>query len=396
MRKSLFDKQTIKHLSTTKPNFVVTYLPLNLVIRFPQVRETFDPLELQELADDIANDDVIQPSIVFRFSEKDFYSYVDILSKISKKEVSTHGMHFEQDQKNQKWFYVLIAGERRFRAHQLLWEQGCSECKKEAHENQKLLKPGECYKKHGALVYGKIKINMGVNQRLERAKSIQFRENLYIKPPVEEEAQALRNYYDYLKEIEEGLTISGFSKKVGFSAERVKKAIWFCDLPDKIKLAVKARLISYGNALEVYRITQVQAIDQKTRLKIVDQETDYLLIHPKIKVEDYKIRVKNLIESFQMLSLFDLNDVVMNKKDKRKVVEKNSIQALTLYSGYVDKVQLLRLQGIIGKGKLFSEESPKKWIQKILKNVQTLAPTVRNGKILKLFSDLDENAKSAS
>ncbi len=161
-------------------------------------------------------------------------------------------------------------------------------------------------------------------------------------------------------------------------------------------MAVKARFISYCNALEVYSITLVQAIDQKTRLKIVDQETDYLLIHPKIKVEDYKIRVKNLIESFQMLSLFDLNDVVMNKKDKRKVVEKNSIQALTLYSGYVDKVQLLRLQGIIGKGKLFSEESPKKWIQKILKNVQTLAPTVRNGKILKLFSDLDENAKSAS
>lgn len=394
--KSLFDKQTIARLSTKNPSWIVTYLPLNLVIRFPQVRETFDQLELQELADDIAHDDVIQPSIVFRFSERDFYTYVDILNRISKKELVTQGMPFEKNVKGEKWFYVLIAGERRFRSHNLLWEEGCSECKKRAKEEGRILKIGECYKKHEVLIYEKVKVNMGINQRLDRAKSIQFRENLYVKPPIEEEAQALRNYYDYLKEIEVGLSIPGFAKKVGFSVERVKKAIWFCDLPEKIKLAVKAKLISYGNALEVYKVTQVQAIDPKTRSKIVDQETDYLLIHPKIKVEDYKLRIKNLVESFQMLSLFDLNDLVMNKKEKRRVVEKNSIQALTLYSNYVGKVQLLHLQGIIGKGKIFSEESPKKWIQRILQNVQILSPTVRKGKILKLFSDLDEKTKSAS
>lgn len=394
--RDLFDKQTIERLSTKKSSFEPVYLPLDLIIRFPQVRETFDPLELQELADDIANDDVIQPSIVFRFSEKDFYEYVHILNKISKKPIDVINMPFEEDSNDQKWFYVLIAGERRFRAHKLLWDEGCSECKESANKQGKNLKKGECYQSHEVLVYGKIKINLGLNQRLERAKSIQFRENLYVKPPVDEEALALRNYYDYLKECDKGLSVSLFAKKVGFSVERVKKAIWFCDLPDKIRLAVKAKLISYGNALEVYKITQVQNIDPETRIKIVDQETDYLLIHPRIKVEDYKVRVKNLIESFQMLSLFDLNELTMSKKEKRRVVEKNSIQALTLYSSYVGKVQMLHLQGVIGKGKIFSDGSPKKWIQTILENVQSLSPTIRNGKILKLFSDLDEKAKPAS
>ncbi|HRH25087.1 MAG TPA: hypothetical protein PLQ20_01985 [Candidatus Paceibacterota bacterium] len=394
--KNLFDKQTSKRLSTKKSDFLFAYLPLDLVIRFPQVRETFEQSELQELADDIANDDVIQPSIVFRFSEKDFYTYVEILNKISNTRLNVDGAPFEQDSKGARWFYVLIAGERRFRAHKLLWDEGCSDCKKKSEEQNTPLKIGECYKKHDVLVYGKIKVNMGINQKLERAKSIQFRENLYVKPPVEQEAQALRNYYNYLKEIENGLTISGFAKKVGFSAERVKKAIWFCDLPSKIKMAVKEKLISYGNALEVYKITQIQNIDPQTRARIVDQETDYLLIHPKIKVEDYRIRVKSIIESFQTLSLFDLNSLAMNTKQKRKVVERNSIQALVLYSGYLDKVSLLRFQGVIGKGKMFSEESPTKWLQKILQNVQNLGPTVRNGKILKLFSDLDTQSKPAS
>lgn len=373
---ALFDKQTSCRLNTTQSSWVTTHIPLDLVLRFPQVRETFDKAALQELADDFAVHGVIQPSIIFRLNERDFLRYVQITERISKKTLTTNTMPFEQTASG-KYFYVLIAGERRFRAHQLLWEEGCTDCKEEAMRTQKKLKAGDCYKKHKhVLCFKKVKVNIGINQNIEQAKSVQFRENLYVKPPVEEEALSLRNYYEYLKEVDSRLSISVFAKKVGFSIEKVKKAIWFCDLPSKIKAAVKNKYVSYGNALELYRILQVQSIDHETRLRIVDAETDYLLMNPRVNTEMYRKRVKGIVESFQMPSLFDLNSLIMKKKAKRKVVAENSIKALMLYSSYVERIQTLNQEGVIGKGKLFSEQSPKKWVKKIISSVKTLTPEI--------------------
>lgn len=364
-------------LNNKKAKWFYNNVSLDLIIRFPQVRQTFDSAELQELADDIATNGVIQPSTVIKFSPEHFFDYVSMIEKISRIKLRVKDFPYS-DEEDGRWYYVLVAGERRFRAHEILWNSGCTTCRESVREKNDSLLPGQCYANHtDTLVYGVMEARIGVNIDLEVPKSIQFRENNYVKPPVHEEANAYCAYFNYLKLLNKKITFKEFAQKVGVSVEKVRKAIWYCDLPSKIKEAVSQKRISYGNALELYRVLQVETLDKKIRLSIVDQETDFLLMHPKIKNDDYRSRVKSIIESFQTITLFDLNDLLMGKKEKRKVVQGHLVTQIALYDSYTEKVQFLISKGVIGKEKMYSGLSPTRHIKEITLKLQQIIPGFR-------------------
>lgn len=357
----------------------------SLIISFPQVRKTFDKVSLQELADDIAKKGLLQPSMVAKLSLDNFQIYLDIFEKITKSKLDRANFPFEKDSFGNIYYYVLVAGERRFRAHMILMETGCTEC-----INTNNFKKNKCFLKH--FPKGLIEVRIGFNIKPEEAKSVQFRENNHIRPSVHEEAYAYRDYYDYLKTVKEKMTFKDFSIEVGSSIDKVRKAIWFCDLPLRLRDAVENKMISYSNALEMNKIIQDSFFEKDIYTKIINSEIDYLFIHPKIKNEDYKIRIKNLILSFKTPTLFDLNQLEMTKKEKRKVVEIYLLQKILLMDRYSEKTSKLLSDGFLGKGNLYSGISPTKQIKKILLSIESIIPNFKltNSQKKSLFFNLDK------
>ena len=107
----------------TKQMYIAAKVPLHKVIVFPQVRKTFHKTELQILADDIALHGVLQPSIVGKLSPEMFTKYKDTFQLISGVTLDPIESFHSIDESGKKWYYPLIAGERRYRAHKLLWDE---------------------------------------------------------------------------------------------------------------------------------------------------------------------------------------------------------------------------------------------------------------------------------
>jgi len=357
-------------------------VPLNVIITFPQVRQTFEEGPLQELADDIAVNGVLQPSIVGKLSYEFFVLYKKTFEMISKRVFND----IESYPEHKGFYYCLIAGERRYRAHKVLWEKGCSDCNSEAVKKSKQLKPGECYKSH--FHDENIEIRSCLNIDPLRAKSTQFIENNYVKPPLHEEAYAYEEFFNFRKLTNPKITFKEFATDIGISVERVKNAIWFCQLPEKAQLLVKKKFITYTNALELKRIL-LSEFSENEKQRIVDREMDYLMLHPRVKNEEYKKRVKDILGTLHQGLLFAPTEAYVGKKGKRKIVEEHSIPYLTLFHTYMKRVGLLKKEGVIGKEKIFSGRSPNHQIGNITNDLQLLFPGLLSEKQVKRINAMD-------
>ena len=231
------------------------------------------------------------------------------------------------------------------------------------------MNPGECYKQHVHSSF--IDVRACVNIDTITAKSAQFRENNYVKPPIYEEAYAYKEFYLYLKSADEKMNITKFSRIVGVSQDKIRKALWFCDLPKHLRDSVEKKYVSYSNALEIKRLIEVFGGKKKS---LIEQEIDFLLLYPRIKHEDYKARVDMLIMDASQATLFDITPFQMTKKLKRRVVEKHYVYYLSMMARYTNKIQELKNMGVLGRGKLYSEISPKKQLAQIVHSLELIFP----------------------
>lgn len=340
------------------------------VIVFPQIRQTFDYLELRLLANDIAENGLVQPSILARLSPDKFSDYRKAFEEISGHRIEGEFPFTVED--NEMWYYVLIAGERRYRAHAILWHEGCDDCQKEAREENRTLLPGECYRKH--MDGNEMEIRACTNIDPMDAKSIQFRENNYIKPPLHEEAYAYQQYYRFMKHRDGKVTITAFAKAVGVSVEKVRRALWFCELPERVQTAVRENHISYSHALEMKRLLDIHK--EEEREVIARRELDWLFMRPKFKLEDYRKRISNIIEESTTQLLFSIEEFVITPKQKRRVVEESILPMLGLNSRYIEKVLKLLQEGQLGENKLYSGHSPDFQIKRIVISLHKLMPEI--------------------
>lgn len=343
-------------------NYVPTYIDLQKIIVFPQTRITFDKLFIQELADDIAEHGLIYQVLVADLSEEKFIQY-----KIAFEEISGEKLHDLSEYPyyidNGKRYLVLIAGHQRYEAHMLLWKSGCTQCKNEGL----VIGDGSCFLIHAqknVLQHKKIFATQCKNISPIDAKSMQLRENsTRVNPPIHEEAQDLRRFYNYLKQRNSKLTISEFARKfVGISDSKARKALWYSELPQKFQDAVRDKHISFTNALQVRRIIENYKDSDRLSQKLED-EYFFLFSHPNIKTEHYRIRVTNCIEEKNQSSLFDAQEFTITTTQKRKVVALELLKALQIRKTYFAKVEKLLEQDLLGKGKVFSELSPEKQIK---------------------------------
>ncbi len=205
-----------------------------------QVRKTFP--DIPQLAQDIARRGILNPQTVFAFSPDVAARYIAAVN------LMWGATHTLADLpcctlRDEPVYFILIAGERRFRALKLLWDEGCEECRA-THGSED---PGTCFSRH--FPHGLVPVNLKVGFTPYEALTDQFAENTHHRPRSDEEAIGFRVFYELMRVRESALTVTEFARRIGHNADRVRAALRYTMLPEFIQAAVAEGRIPYSSAL---------------------------------------------------------------------------------------------------------------------------------------------------
>lgn len=220
------------------------YVPLAAINELSQVRTSYNSEALQDLATSIINNPTIEdhPEAI---SSRDF----DLLNplkvgrhtkKSAARYIQAHGDYYEisvQDRQNvddltpldDDTAIISIAGHRRKRAITLLMRQFN-------------LDPSEVF----------VAADVRQEIRFVDAQAMQLRENVYDRPPAQDEARAISLFYeDIMHRTGATPSIVHFAAQLGFSETKVRDALSFACLPERIQAFTNDGLLSYTTVRRV-------------------------------------------------------------------------------------------------------------------------------------------------
>lgn len=362
-----------------------TWIHMDSINVLPQPRRTFDAIP--ELALDIAFKGMMNPVVVARFTRKDCAEYVAVINRLWQASFSEEQLVSIREE--EEIFYVLLAGERRYRSCRLLWENGCLLCQEKFGEEE----PGICFQRHFQN-NGEIEVRLCVDISPLAALFLQLSENTHVPVPANEEAQAYSQLFKLIRGADSSFSIAKFARCVGRSPGTIRNALRFCELPLNIQEAVSKKEISYGIALELFRLGESG---------VLSEELDYWLLRAKatnISVSAFRELVNQHLDNNKsgQKSLFDIFDLegekLRRKMAIRHTVSKEVIQQLWGFLGYWLKVSRLCQDGQIPA--VFSEESPVRLLRKNIDVLsQQILPQLEEFLPKKMSKDIGDILKSA-
>lgn len=342
-------------------------IPLNLINVLPQPRKTFE--NIKELAQDIAHKNLLNPPTIAMFHAKHCSQYLNVINHIWGTDFGISDLT-SFIRHTQKYFYILIAGERRLRACRLLWEKGCDRCLERYGEES----AGRCFQRH----FGdeKISVRLCVNIPALSAIFLQFSENIHMRVPPHEEAYAYYRLFRLVREAEPDFSLSRFARLVGRNPETIRNALKFCELPVKIREYVEKGDVAYGVALEVSRL-QDEGEETMLRWVVLAQLNQWLIPELRNKVAVYlnnkKMGQRELTEVFS-----EEQQKLLEKPHFRIVVEKYLVEALYRDIHYFGVVLKYFEEGKLGKDDSpFSERSPVKLVRRKAEMLEKLLPHLK-------------------
>lgn len=257
-------------------------------------------------------------------------------------------------------YYILIAGERRFRSMRDI------------------------------LHLNKVPCSVAYNIPFEKAIKLQFSENIHVEVPPDEEAQALNYVWPLTKALEPEYTLEQFARDVGRSQERVRRALRFCRLPQDIQDAItetketKSRRTRYALVCELVRAYEAIGFGED---ELRGRATSILYANS-LKVEEYRRKVTQEILNFRygqrdMLGLFEANQEALERiMAIRKPLARNLLPFFWLYHHFAnDAIKALEAGKLSFDKRVhspFSPHSPKRIIKAthVLER-ETLLPHLR-------------------
>ncbi len=312
-------------------------IPIDVINVLPQPRRTFG--EIRELALSIAENGLINPLNVARLSDENCGDYLEVINRLWQTELKTGDLKSCVEE-GKNFFYILIAGERRYRALRYLEEEGCDK----EHNGKNCL---ECHFPNRL-----IEVRRGIDIPPLQAIFLQASENTHMKIPVHEEARFHYNLFTILREVNEKYPLAAFARKVGRCESTIRKAIKFCELPLDIQRYVEQGALVYGKALEIDRLIDIGISEENLgwvmKMAMVQNQT----------VEEFRAWVTNYIGNITsgqtMLEIFTEAQVkAMRRVLIRRTVAQEYIQAIWQRIHYVQEV--IRL---LNEGKLGEDDSP--------------------------------------
>ncbi len=281
------------------PSTIIT-VNFDSITVVPQSRQEFEKEQLLRIADSIARTGLINEMDVLRLSRDNFRKYVRTISRLWIGRFSRSALRkliYNAKRTN----IVLVAGQRRLESIFLLWNDGCTDCKAKALKRGKPLEKGECLLSH--FESKKVEAKLLKNMSFEKAIQIQIEENIHEKLKPWEEAQNLRELFHYKKSQKKGLSITAFAKSIKRSPETVKKAIFYCELPKKVRKLVEEKKVSYGIAIELHRLFE-DGMDENGLLRWILESKAR-----REKPDDLKLRINIYFASKSQGSLADMMSV---------------------------------------------------------------------------------------
>jgi ParB-like chromosome segregation protein Spo0J len=216
----------------------------------PQMRKVFDPEKLRELAYNIAAHGILNPPIVAILPEGEFWKYAEYVCKVWKVQLTAVDTKKLKAGKRSNHYHVIVAGERRLRALEILWNEGCLVCREKNHGRK--VTGGKCLKKHLGTEIVTVRVPRTKDHR--RLLATQLAENVYDRPLPHEEAEAVAMLTTFLKSENPKVSYANIAKRIGRTAELVSRSMAFYSLPASIRNLVREKRIKYGIAIELARL----------------------------------------------------------------------------------------------------------------------------------------------
>lgn len=340
-----------------KYHFETGYLPLSTIIVLPQARKTFEDIET--LAQNIDEHRQLNPMIVARFDLPNWQSYIDFLNRFWRTNIDLADTK-SVIENGEEFFYVLLAGERRYRACQLINKQ---------------------------YVFATACINIPPVTALR----LQASENIHMPVPPHEEARFYTDLFNFSKAEDPKYTLAQFSRDVGRSEEKIRKSLYFCDLPLKIQHYVeqfyedrkngkKTRSgIPFAFAVEITRLQrEVSASeDELSHWAKVAMTGNYRLPEFRDLVSKYLLDLKY---GQTMLGLFtQAQERVFKQTFFKRVVAKELLPTIWERIAYLGQVGKLYDDGLLGKeDSPFSIKSPVRVYRSFVSEVEAYLPRFWN------------------
>lgn len=217
-----------------------------------QTRQTF--ADIDELAESVAEDGLLNPATVARFTPEAATHYLSWFETFWNEKFALKDLRsITEDGKPA--YYILLAGERRFRAHRHLWQNGCGTC----CERYGKERAGRCFRRHfGRGARMETRLAAGVTPA--RAMQIQLAENTHMAVPAHQEAIGHYNLWRVRRAEEPKLSLVAFARSVGRSEEKIRNSFRYAKLPAFIRKEVEDGHIKYGIALQLARL-QAEGMD---------------------------------------------------------------------------------------------------------------------------------------
>ena len=169
-------------LSASRSHYAEELVPFDQVNVLPQGRKTFDEDELHNLSDSIAEEGLIQPPLIIRFDPEAAEKYLFVINGLWGTKIRLENLKPTIQQSNDTdsptdpVYYILVAGERRYRSMKILQTVGCSECQETYGE-------GNCYNRHFAEHPDMLEARVGENVAPIQAIYRQASENIHNSLP---------------------------------------------------------------------------------------------------------------------------------------------------------------------------------------------------------------------
>ncbi len=235
---------------------------LNVLV---QCRDFFDRESIAALADGLAAQGLISSIHVARFDRPALERYLDLLARLYRSTVVIEDLVSHVHPDGHDAWYVLVAGERRTRAHRHLWHAGCTECQERAARKKRRLALGECYLSHRELKKPdgaqELYIRAVVEENPDRYKALykQLAENTHERVHPAREANVYAKLYRLLKSEFPKMTMAAFARRVGRSPQAIANALRYAELPDAVqRLVQETKALSYLAAIELTRLLSLK------------------------------------------------------------------------------------------------------------------------------------------
>jgi len=332
-----------------------TFLPLGLINTLNQVRRTFDRNDIRSLAENICKWGLIDPITAVSFNRDLCQEYINLTNKYHRSNHQLQDLIPTADGR----FIIMLSGERRLRAHRLIWAEGCAVCRERYGQEP----PGTCFTRHFG-PFGLVENEAGaggfIRAHLYRgipaidAIDIQLSGNSYIPPPDAEIMEICSLQFRVKREKNPRLTIADFARSIGKSPSTISDYLKIFELPAEVLEFLQVGLISSGVAREIAFLQDNGEKDLMWwtrraafgRLKTKD-------LHKKIR-EHLASRQQTMLEIFDATAEQEAKKAFV-KKQLDEVVLNNAYQCTAYFSKCLQALK----EGKIGKeDSLFSSYGP--------------------------------------